>query len=648
MADVGLEIESVTLEHPRKMTSWINPDAARISSPSPMKNKIMPLSPGDPIESRTKNRESRIQKKHEANVSLGLLPRISRCLYRLVRGLHPQNSAAFFPLRSTALALTVLVVVENAPLARAAFVIDSLDGDITSNETNNFISTIAALTPPANNWGDAMATHGTAVQGMRRMYEATRNVTILNHFIRFCDSSISKRNDKSAGEHRTMWEGTIAPVWPNIAPTDPSPGYAGCETGMVAGNIAYCAWLILDNNAIWNTTVPDGDSFGYGATYKARALTYLTEVDFVMNNYLSTWFINATTHRVQKPADSRWASNASNASCTAWNRQWMFVMPYLYSAHCHDILQDNPANLATYKDVVNQFATWFVATYPSGGGVYYTANSRNLVKWNYEVPTDQHIENIGHAQHDVVGLYECYESQYTGVTSAQMKVYADTTQYVINLGATNTWAGNVDGTDTTATSLKTDFIFLSQWNRALYKMIAQSNIDANLLNGSEGCKNTGYILYLKHWLSTHTFTGNYRIPARHSGLGLSVSGGSTASGAQIVQSSYTGANSEKWQLVDLGGGYYWFKNVNSAKAAVVQSASTANGAAVIQSSYTSATPLNDEWYLDDLGGGYYRFVNRTSGKVMDVSGGSIASGAVVDQWRWVQAAQEQFQIISVP
>ena len=547
-------------------------------------------------------------------------------------------------LKSAALTLALLL----ASRGNAAFVIDSLSGDITANETNNFISTIAAMTPPANNWGNELATHGTEVQGMRRMYEATRNVTVLNHLIRFADSALSKRNDKPGGEGRTMWEGTIAPVWPNIAPGGSGAGYAGCETGMVAGNIAYCAWLILDNNAIWNTTVPDGDPFGHGATYKARAQRYLSEVDYVCNNYLSKWFINSSTRRVQKPQDSRWATNAGNQSCTAWNRQWMFVMPYLYSARCHDILQDNPTYLSTYKDVVNQFATWFVASYPSGGGVYSTLNGRTVVKWYYEVPTDQHIENIGHAQHDVAGLYECFQSQYTSVTPAQMKVYADTTQYVINKGATNAWANNVDGTGSTLASLKTDFIFFAQWNRALYQMIAQSNINANTLNGSEGCKNTGYILYMKRWNRTHTFSGNYRIVARHSGLALNVNGASTTNGAQILQRPYTGASNEKWQFVDLGGGYYWLKALHSGRAAVVQSASTANGAAVIQWSYNTGGSANDEWLVDDLGGGYYRFVNRHSGKVMNVSGGSTANGAVVDQWRWVQAPQEQFQIISVP
>jgi Ricin-type beta-trefoil lectin domain-like len=529
----------------------------------------------------------------------------------------------------------------------AAFVIDSLSGDITSNEINNFISTVAGMNPPANNWGNEMATHGTEVQGMRRMYEATRNVTILNHYIRFSDSSLSKRNDKPGGEGRVMWQGTVAPVWPNLAPTDPYPGYAGCESGMVAGNIACCAMLILENKAIWNTPVPDGNPYGYGVTYKDRAVRYLSEVDYVCNNYITTWFINSTTNRVRKPSDSRWSSNAGGQSCTAWNRQWMFIMPYLYSARCHDILGDNPSYLSKYKDIVNQFATWFAAAYPSGGGVYYTSGGRNVAKWYYEVPTDQHIENIGHAQHDVFGLFESYQSRYTGITSAQVKIYADTTQYIINKGATNSWAGNVDGTGS-STYLKTDFIWLAQWNRALYQMIAQSNISANQLNNAEGCKNVAYILYMKRWLYTHTFGGNYRLVARHSGLGVNVSGASTSDGAAVIQWPYAGGSNEKWQLVDLGGGYYWFKAVHSGKAAVIQGASTANGALAIQWSFTSGNSGNDEWRLDYLANGYYRFINRHSGKVLEVPGGSTASGTQLGQWSWASVNHQQFQIISVP
>lgn len=390
----------------------------------------------------------------------------------------------------------VLGLAAHSPSARAAFTIDSLTGDITANEITNFINTMSARTLPTNNWGNAMATHGTEPEGMARMYEATKNVTILNTDIKWMDDYLVHRNDMALGEHRVMWQGTVAPVWPNIAPGDADSGYAGCETGMIAGDLANCARLILQTPSIWNNTVPDGNPYGFGVTYKARALTYLQQADYVNENYMRPWFINPANDRFRKPTDPRWAADAGNQSITAWNRQWLALSGFMYSAEAHDLLGDNPSYLTTYKNITQQFGSWFVAPYPSGGAVYYTSGGHNVVKWNYEVPTDQHLENIGHAQHDIYGLYEVYRSRYTTLTSNQIQPYADTTQFVINQGNVNSWGSNVDGTGT-STSLKSDFIYMADWNTPLYQMIAQSNINANQLN-NEGAKNTAYILYMKH------------------------------------------------------------------------------------------------------------------------------------------------------
>jgi len=174
-------------------------------------------------------------------------------------------------------------------------------------------------------------------------------------------------------------------------------------------------------------------------------------------------------------------------------------MPYQFLAQCHDILGDNPATLSKYKKVVNAYANMFVTS-----SIPYTANGHNVFTWDYYPQPDTHLENIGHAQHDVVGLWQSWESGYTTITKAQLQIYADTTQYVINLGTTDSWGDNVDGTGGPDASLKTDFIFFAEINRPLYTMIAQSNIDAGNINGgSEKVKNTGYILYMKHWIFTH-------------------------------------------------------------------------------------------------------------------------------------------------
>jgi hypothetical protein len=577
------------------------------------------------------------------------------------------------------LCLTGLLGLPGA--SHAGFVIESLNGDITPSEVSNFIATINGLTPSTNNYGNAMSTHGTAVEGMRRMYEATGNVAILNRYIAFCDVYLVHRNDQPQGEHRAMWTGEVEPIWPQSSTTNQS----GCESAHVAGHIADCARLILQTPSIWNNTVPDGNPYGHGATYKARALTYVAKSDETLARYFTKWFVNPTTFRIRKPTAAGWV----NAAETAWNRQALTITAYQHLAEAHEILGDNPNLVSFYRKVVNAFATWFVAPFPSGGGVYYTSGGRNVVKYYYEIPSDTHIENIGHAQHDMMGLFQTYESGYTAVTSAQVKVYADSTQYVINKGATNAWAGNVDGTGGPTTSLKTDFIFLSQWNRSLFKMIAQSNIDANQVGtSSEACKNVGFILYMKHWLFTHpvggtptptatatstptasatptstptptptatatptvrpSLGGYYKMIARHCGKAVVVKSASTSDGADVIQWTYGGANTnDEWLFTSIGSGYYKITARHSGKALMVEGASTANAANVIQWTYGGAA-TNDEWQPVDLGNGYHRIVNRSSGKVLNVSGASTSDGANVDQWSWANVNQQMFQLTSIP
>src|SRR6185295_19989169 len=130
-----------------------------------------------------------------------------------------------------------------------------------------------------------------------------------------------------------MWKGTVAPGWPESS-TNTTPA---CSSGMIHGNIAYCAKLILENPSIWNTTVPDGNPYGYGVTYKQRAQTYVTKGDETLSEYFTPWFVNPTTFRIRKPTDPRWV----NAAETSWNRQALTMTAYQNLGECHQILGDN-------------------------------------------------------------------------------------------------------------------------------------------------------------------------------------------------------------------------------------------------------------------------------------------------------------------
>jgi hypothetical protein len=74
----------------------------------------------------------------------------------------------------------------------------------------------------------------------------------------------------------------------------------------------------------------------------------------------------------------------------------------------------------------------------------------------------------------------------------------------------------------------------------------------------------------------------YEIVARHSGKCLDVNGGSTATGAILHQWDCVGVSSQRWQVIDVGGGYSKLVAKHSGKVADVSNGSLTNGAAVWQ------------------------------------------------------------------
>src|SRR5262245_22574147 len=192
-----------------------------------------------------------------------------------------------FPLRPTsrqracvlravlAIIVTVLFIVVPAQI-RAAMAVDSLTGPLTANEITSFKNYMAGTTIATNNSGNAwvFGASGHECRGLGLLYEATGDIAMLNRMIQYADTALAGRNDPVTGV--LMWTGKRELCWPN---SFTEPVYTSCESGEVAGHILRCAKLILQTPSLWNTTVAVGDPRGYGATYKARALKYITECD---------------------------------------------------------------------------------------------------------------------------------------------------------------------------------------------------------------------------------------------------------------------------------------------------------------------------------------------------------------------------------
>ncbi|MFC5470439.1 glycoside hydrolase family 9 protein [Cohnella suwonensis] len=136
----------------------------------------------------------------------------------------------------------------------------------------------------------------------------------------------------------------------------------------------------------------------------------------------------------------------------------------------------------------------------------------------------------------------------------------------------------------------------------------------------------------------------YKIASRNSGKLLSVSQGSTADGADVVQWTDNEGLDQQWQFVASSSGYYKLVNRKSGKALDVLGASTQNGGDVIQSNDNGG--LSQQWQ-PVAADTYFKFVNGNSGKVLDVSGASVSDGGNVIQWPDTGGTNQQWQLIKV-
>jgi fibronectin type 3 domain-containing protein len=112
--------------------------------------------------------------------------------------------------------------------------------------------------------------------------------------------------------------------------------------------------------------------------------------------------------------------------------------------------------------------------------------------------------------------------------------------------------------------------------------------------------------------------GTFKVGSGLNGDVLRVQGGSTTSGAAVVEYPFLFENDEEWTFTDLGNDVYSIRAVNSGLALTVQNASTAINAPVVQSAYTGATSQQWNAVLNTSGG--ISLINQNSGLALDIPG----------------------------
>src|SRR5713101_2190642 len=456
--------------------------------------------------------------------------------------------------------LSLLLACFTVNTCKAQLVIDSLDGEVTQNEVDTFINVVSATPIPTSEW-TATITHnqladgkgGMTLEGINYMAEITRDIPalstehtqLLNLAIKWNDAWLTHRNDMPMGEQRVMWTGKIEPVWPPNCPTCTSPTYYESEVGDTIGHMAYTAYNILNTPSLWNNTVPDGDPNNFGATYLARAKTYVSMLEFSMSNSFTKYYIDPNTLLIMRPSTSLgYLSTFHNVN--AWNVQMMLLNAYWRLAQCHVILADNPSLAATYKTIVQKSTDMFTqnaisSTAPDGTAVY---------DWGYgnfgDVTGRLTGEQIGvHGSYDVWGLTRAYGTGYTTVpTAQQMKTYADTVVHELTLSIDSagaaTYASHIDRCCDTATYsyLPTGFIFLTPYNTAIYKPAAHADINSGRQANSPAL--TADVLWMKHWIFIHSQPPDFTLSAGPASQTVTAGNGTSYTATVAPINGFTG------------------------------------------------------------------------------------------------------------
>lgn len=127
-------------------------------------------------------------------------------------------------------------------------------------------------------------------------------------------------------------------------------------------------------------------------------------------------------------------------------------------------------------------------------------------------------------------------------------------------------------------------------------------------------------------------SGRYLLINKNSGKVLDVAGYSQSNGANVLQWSQGNGLNQRWDVQDLGNGYYSIHAAHSGKSLDVWAWSADNGANLAQYSYYGHD--NQLWALEEVSSGYYKITSKFSGKVLDVVDMSTENGANVQLWEY--------------
>jgi predicted alpha-1,6-mannanase (GH76 family) len=141
---------------------------------------------------------------------------------------------------------------------------------------------------------------------------------------------------------------------------------------------------------------------------------------------------------------------------------------------------------------------------------------------------------------------------------------------------------------------------------------------------------------------TYVSSATYALINRKSGLAANTSGGATTNNTPLIQSSYTGASSMKWNVTNIGGNQYKITQVASGRAMSIDGASMNNDAIAKIYDYLDVTHQKVTFVGNH--GNYYSILFVHSGKALTVYAGSTSPGAALIQYTHNNGSNAQWNL----
>jgi hypothetical protein len=376
-----------------------------------------------------------------------------------------------------------------------AMVVESLSGKVTPNEINAFKDYINAVPAPAMHDRNVMVygNPGKMLEACGMMYEVTKDKAILNRMIYYADAAMAGRNDvedpNKAGR-RVLWTGKVEAVWPSSQPSV-SPADAGIATGSVLAHILYTAKLILSDPSLWDQKINIPNATGKGDTYKERAMWYVKEADYVIDTWILPHYVRADNKFYFPGAPNTYKPNEA----APWNQLFMLTNGLVRLSQCHVLLNDEPARVKQYDDMVKTNVDWFKES---------TTNFKSPIGspcWKFNYALVSRMEDTNHFAYDSEGMWTAWDAGKYGVTLKDMTAMANT--YFDVVLATKTdgrFAGNVDGTTGKGHAggdnyARDEYIYLADIRKDKFELVGQ--IEQESKKVQQSAQITARLLWLK-------------------------------------------------------------------------------------------------------------------------------------------------------